>query len=195
MFEKLRDKPLASSQERFETLIGRTTQIYGRLVLVDSVRIDGKVVGNIETSKENKVTVAIGASGEVSGDVTAHRVMVAGKVEGNIYATERVEFHKDSVVHGDISYGSIAVEQRCALAGLVIQNPAGGNNAGDAANSAIRQAQTSSKPPKLGSDSKKIGVRFQLIHACLPTTVGSSAAHRSGAATFATRADPLCSAS
>ena len=91
MFEKLRDKPLASSQERFETLIGRTTQIYGRLVLVDSVRIDGKVVGNIETSKENKVTVAIGASGEVSGDVTAHRVMVAGKVEGNIYATERVE--------------------------------------------------------------------------------------------------------
>ena len=51
MFEKLRDKPLASSQERFETLIGRTTQIYGRLVLLDSVRIDGKVVGNIETHK------------------------------------------------------------------------------------------------------------------------------------------------
>jgi cytoskeletal protein CcmA (bactofilin family) len=134
---------LASSQERFETLIGRTTQIYGRLVLVDSVRIDGKVVGNIETSKENKVTVAIGASGEVSGDVTAHRVMVAGKVEGNIYASERVEFHKDSVVHGDISYGSIAVEHGARLLGLVIQNPAGGSNAGDAANSAIRQAQTS----------------------------------------------------
>ena len=47
-----------------------------------------------------------------------------------------------------------------------------------------------------------IGVRFQLIlrvmcqsHAGLPTTVGSSAAHRSGAATFATQADPPCSAS
>ena len=110
MFEKLRDKPLANSQERFETLIGRTTQIYGRLVLLDSVRIDGKVVGNIESTKEQKVTVAIGPSGEVSGDVTAYRVMVAGKVEGNIYASERVEFHKDSVVHGDLSYGSIAVE-------------------------------------------------------------------------------------
>jgi len=96
MFEKLRDKPLASSQERFETLIGRSTQIYGRLVLVDSVRIDGKVVGNIETSKENKVTVAIGPTGEVSGDVTAHRVMVAGKVEGNIYVSERVEFQPTS---------------------------------------------------------------------------------------------------
>jgi cytoskeletal protein CcmA (bactofilin family) len=67
--------------------------------------------------------------------------MVAGKVEGNIYASERVEFHKDSVVHGDISYGSIAVEHGARLLGLVIQNPTGGN-AGTEASSAIRQAQT-----------------------------------------------------
>ena len=32
-----------------------------------------------------------------------------------------------------------------------------------------------------------IGVSFQLIHACLPTTVGSSAAHRHFVATFATQ--------
>jgi cytoskeletal protein CcmA (bactofilin family) len=49
--------------------------------------------------------------------------MVAGKVEGNIYAAERVEFHKDSIVQGDISYGSIAVEHGARLLGLVIQNP------------------------------------------------------------------------
>ena len=52
MFEKLKDKSLSPSQERFDTIIGRTTQIYGRLVLLDSVRIDGKVVGNIETTKD-----------------------------------------------------------------------------------------------------------------------------------------------
>jgi cytoskeletal protein CcmA (bactofilin family) len=87
------------------------------------VRIDGKVTGNIETGKDNKVTVAIGPTGEVAGDITAHRVMVAGKVEGNIYAAERVEFHKDSIVQGDISYGSIAIEHGARLLGLVIQNP------------------------------------------------------------------------
>jgi cytoskeletal protein CcmA (bactofilin family) len=123
MFEKLKGKSFAPSQERFDTIIGRTTHIYGRLVLLDSVRIDGKVTGNIETGKDNKVTVAIGPTGEVSGDITAHRVMVAGKVEGNIYAAERVEFHKDSIVQGDISYGSIAVEHGARLLGLVIQKP------------------------------------------------------------------------
>lgn len=143
MFEKLKDKSFTPSQERFDTIIGRTTQIYGRLVLLDSVRIDGKVTGNIETTKDNKVTVAIGQTGEVSGDITAHRVMVAGRVEGNIYAAERVEFHKDSVVQGDISYGSIAVEHGARLLGLVIQNPSSPsitNTSADAQN-VIRKAQ------------------------------------------------------
>jgi cytoskeletal protein CcmA (bactofilin family) len=49
MFEKLKEKSFVSSQERFDTLIGQTTTIYGRLVLLDSVRIDGKVLGNIES--------------------------------------------------------------------------------------------------------------------------------------------------
>jgi cytoskeletal protein CcmA (bactofilin family) len=147
MFEKLRDKPLASSQERFETLIGRTTQIYGRLVLVDSVRIDGKVVGNIETAKESKVTVAIGASGEVSGDVTAHRVMVAGTVAGHIHAAERVEFQKDSVVQGDVTYGSISVEHGAKLSGLIIQGQALDQSA-TGAQAAIQTAQAAKHSPE-----------------------------------------------
>lgn len=121
MFRKMKQNKLIPTQEKFDTLIGATTEIYGRLVLLDSVRIDGKVIGNIETAKDKKVTVAIGRSGEVSGDITAHRVMVAGKIDGNIYATERAEFHKDSEVRGDITYGTIGVEHGAKLLGLVIQ--------------------------------------------------------------------------
>ena len=141
MFEKIKNKAFADTQERFDTLVGRTTTIYGRLVLLDSVRIDGKVLGNIETAPGNKISVAIGPTGEVTGDITAHRVLVAGKVDGNIYAAERVEFHKDSVVHGDISYGSIAVEHGARLLGLVIQTPSGGSNSTAEADSVIRTAQ------------------------------------------------------
>ena len=67
--------------------------------------------------------------------------MVAGKVEGNIYAAERVEFHKDSIVHGDISYGSIAVEHGARLLGLVIQNKTAADSASDA-KAVIQNAKT-----------------------------------------------------
>ena len=121
MFEKLKEKSFVSSQERFDTLIGQTTTIYGRLVLLDSVRIDGKVVGNIVADQSSKITVAIGLMGEVVGDISAHRIMVAGRVTGHIFASERVELQKDSIVHGDISYGSISVEHGANISGLVIQ--------------------------------------------------------------------------
>jgi len=143
MFDKFKNKSFATTQERFDTLVGRTTTVFGRLVLLDSVRIDGKVFGNIETAPDNKISVAIGPTGEVKGDITAHRILVAGKVEGNIYAAERVEFHKDAVVNGDISYGSIAVEHGARLLGMVVQNKAASQSA-NRAQAVIQNAQ--SKP-------------------------------------------------
>ncbi len=112
---------LMPSQERFDTLIGKSSEIFGRMAVGDSLRIDGKVVGNIESMPEAKVTVAIGIDGTVIGDIFAHRVMVAGKVEGNIYAAERVEFHRSASVKGDVTYGSIGIEHGAQIVGLIIQ--------------------------------------------------------------------------
>ena len=122
MFEKFSNKSLATHSEKFDTIIGRTTTSQGTLILLDSVRIDGRVQGNVESAPDCKIAVAIGPTGEVTGDIKAHRVMVAGKVFGHVHAADRVEFQKDSVVQGDISYGSIAVEHGARLSGLVIQN-------------------------------------------------------------------------
>lgn len=122
MFDKFSNKSLANHSEKFDTIIGRTTTIQGTLILLDSVRIDGRVQGNVESAPDCKIAVAIGPTGEVTGDIKAHRVMVAGKVFGHVHAADRVEFQKDSVVQGDISYGSIAVEHGARLSGLVIQN-------------------------------------------------------------------------
>ena len=107
MFEKFSNKSMSANSEKFDTIIGRTTTIQGTLVLLDSVRIDGRVVGNVESAPDCKIAVAIGPTGEVTGDIKAHRVMVAGKVFGHIHAADRVEFQKDSLVQGDVSYGCL----------------------------------------------------------------------------------------
>jgi cytoskeletal protein CcmA (bactofilin family) len=132
--------------EKFDTLIGKNTVIHGRLVLLDSIRIDGKVVGHIESTKEESITVVIGASGEVQGDIVAQRVVVAGKVSGNIHAHERVELHADCLVQGDIKYGSIAIEHGSKVLGLLLQvGAAAPTNMSDSdAQTAIRKAQSAS---------------------------------------------------
>jgi cytoskeletal protein CcmA (bactofilin family) len=141
MFDKFSSKSMAANSEKFDTIIGRTTTIQGTLVLLDSVRVDGRVLGNIESAPDCKIAVAIGPTGEVTGDVKAHRVMVAGKVFGNIHAVDRIELQKESSVQGDISYGSIAVEHGAKLSGLVIQNKHVDESA-SGAHAAIQSAQS-----------------------------------------------------
>ena len=132
---------MTTSSEKFDTIVGRTTTIQGNMMLLDSVRIDGRVVGNIESAPDCKIAVAIGPTGEVTGDIKAHRVMVAGKVFGHIHALDRVEFQKDSCVQGDVSYGSIAVEHGAKLSGLIIQNKTLEDSA-SGAQAAIQSAQS-----------------------------------------------------
>ena len=106
--------------ESFETMVGEHAEIHGRLVTSESLRIDGKLIGNVEAAQENKVSIALGKTGHIQGDIYAYRVFIAGKVDGNIYCTERVELHDGAIVNGDISYEQIAIEPGAKLNGLMI---------------------------------------------------------------------------
>jgi cytoskeletal protein CcmA (bactofilin family) len=147
MFKKLKPLTRSESMERIETVIGPGTTVNGDLMLIDSVRIDGKVIGDIQASQSNRATVAIGPTGEVIGHISAFRVIVAGKVEGNIAALERVELSHDCLVQGDISYSSINVQHGARLQGLVIQKLPQAASAGNAEQAilAIRKAQETAR--------------------------------------------------
>ena len=147
MFKKLKPLTRSESMERIETVIGPSTTVNGDLMLIDSVRIDGKVIGDIQASQSNRATVAIGPTGEVIGHISAFRVIVAGKVEGNIAALERVELSHDCLVQGDISYSSINVQHGARLQGLVIQKLPQAASAGNAEQAilAIRKAQETAR--------------------------------------------------
>lgn len=137
--------PLMMGQEKFDTLIGRHAEIHGTLRLQESVRIDGKVIGNIEAPKDSAISVVIGPTGEILGDVLASRIIVAGQVSGNIHAFERVELMSGALVQGDIKYASIAVEHGAKLLGLLLQVDAldAPARSDRDAQDAIRKAQTS----------------------------------------------------
>jgi cytoskeletal protein CcmA (bactofilin family) len=113
-------KFLQPTMESFETIVGPATEVHGRLVANESLRIDGSVIGNIEARQGKNVSIALGRTGFVQGDIYAFRVLVAGRVEGNIYASERVELHEGAEVRGDITYGQLGIEHGAKLNGLMI---------------------------------------------------------------------------
>ncbi len=112
--------PLQGGQEKFETIIGPQVQVLGHLRVKESVRIDGAVVGDIQAEAGQSVTVVIGTTGQVQGNILADFVVVAGQVVGHIEARERVELHPHSRVEGDIRYASIAIEHGAAVHGVLL---------------------------------------------------------------------------
>jgi cytoskeletal protein CcmA (bactofilin family) len=113
----LMEMPKAPDTARGEiTLIGKSVVIKGELSCGEDLYIDGQVEGTIDP-KGNRLT--IGPSGRVKASVTACAVVVQGKLEGNIQATDRVDLKQSAVVMGDISTQRISIDEGAYLKGNV----------------------------------------------------------------------------
>lgn len=95
------------------TIIGKDTVFTGTLDVKGAIRVDGTVKGKVICSD----TVTVGATGYVEADLEGQIVVVAGKVVGNLTATEKLELQAKSDVEGDLKTKSLVVEQGAIFCG------------------------------------------------------------------------------
>src|SRR2546429_7486399 len=98
------------------TLIGRSVVIKGEISCGEDLYIDGQVEGTIDP-KGNRLTV--GPNGRVKANVNAGAVVVQGKLEGNIQASDRVDLKQSAVVTGDIATQRISIDEGAYFKGSV----------------------------------------------------------------------------
>jgi cytoskeletal protein CcmA (bactofilin family) len=96
--------------------IGKSVVIKGDLTGSEDLYVDGQVEGSISL-KTNSLTV--GPNGQVKASVEAKGVVVQGRLEGNVQASDRVELRKSAVVTGDISTQRISIEEGAYLKGKI----------------------------------------------------------------------------
>ena len=97
-------------------LIGKSFVIKGQVSCDGDLYIDGQVEGSVDP-KGNRLT--IGPDGRLKANVTARAVVVRGKLEGNIQASERVDLKQSAVVVGDIVTQSISIEPGAHIKGII----------------------------------------------------------------------------
>jgi cytoskeletal protein CcmA (bactofilin family) len=100
------------------SIIGEGSEFKGEFKINGLLRIDGKFTGSIVT--EGKVL--IGQHGEATTDIEAKIVIVGGRVNGNIFAKERVVLLTTGNVQGNIITPSIVMEEGVKFDGKCIIN-------------------------------------------------------------------------
>ena len=69
-------------------------------------------------------SLTIGPNGRVRANIEARNVVVHGRVDGDVHATDRVDLRKSASLTGDISTARISIEDGAYFKGTIdIQKP------------------------------------------------------------------------
>ena len=108
--------------EKLESIIGINTQIEGNISTKGTLRIDGRITGNIDTD-----WLIVGEKAFVKGDVRVAGVAVAGYLEGNVTAKEIIELKRTGQIRGDVSTSKLVVIEGGMVDGkIAMQQKEGG---------------------------------------------------------------------
>ncbi|MBI4249703.1 MAG: polymer-forming cytoskeletal protein [Elusimicrobia bacterium] len=111
-------KDSSALSDKIATLIGSETYFQGTLSAKGSLRVDGRVEGNLQDCQ----VVVVGKSGTVTGDIAAQEVIIGGQVLGNITATKQLEILCGGKVQGDIRTARLTIEEGSLFNGSCAMN-------------------------------------------------------------------------
>ena len=95
------------------TLISAGTTIKGDISSNSDLRIDGTIIGNINSNAK----IVIGSSGVVEGDIFGNHADIVGKTSGTIKVKELLQLRGECVVNGNIYAGKLQVEPSATFNG------------------------------------------------------------------------------
>jgi len=122
--------------------IDQGSEFEGKLSFKDTVRIDGRFMGEI--SSEN--TLVVGETGEIEAQIDSPTVVISGTVFGDVQASRQLVMHKSARLKGNVTTASLVMEEGAMLNGSVKMETASASKTMSAA-----QAPVSKKSEGSGS--------------------------------------------
>jgi cytoskeletal protein CcmA (bactofilin family) len=95
------------------TLLGKDAEVVGTVRTQGSVRIDGKVTGDLHSVK----MITVGATGVIDGDLHAESIIVAGRVKGSLHAKGKIQLESTADVDGDLSASRLSIQEGAKFRG------------------------------------------------------------------------------
>lgn len=109
-------RPVDSVAERSTAWLGPSLHVKGDLTGTDDLLIDGAIEGMIQLN-EHKLTVGMAA--KLKADINAREVVVYGCVQGNVYATGRIEIKKGGSVIGNLRTAQVMIDDGADFKGSI----------------------------------------------------------------------------
>jgi cytoskeletal protein CcmA (bactofilin family) len=110
-----------SNGNNTQSLITADVEIIGTIKSSGSIRIDGKLEGELICAGD----AVIGKSAVIKGNLSVNSVSIEGSLNGNVVAKDKIEMKATARVNGDIKSKRLAVEDGVTFVGRSEVNPSG----------------------------------------------------------------------
>ena len=87
--------------------------IDGDLTFRNELLIDGNVKGKINATG----ALVVGKNAHIRGEVRTKSVIVQGRIDGNVFASERCVLEPGATLHGDVESPRLAVDENAEFLG------------------------------------------------------------------------------
>ena len=109
------------NNETPQSVISTEVEITGTIKSSGSVRIDGKLEGELHCGGD----AVIGKSAQIKGNLVVNSVSIEGAVQGNVTAKDRIEMKSTARLNGDIRAKRLSVEDGVTFIGRSEVNSSG----------------------------------------------------------------------
>ena len=113
MNSRLSSTPSGASRQ---TVLGQTVVLKGELTADEDLLIEGQFEGTISIEQH---CVTVGANGQVKAEIRARQAVILGTLTGKVAAKEKVEIRRSGHLVGDLTTGSVAIEEGAYFKGSI----------------------------------------------------------------------------
>ncbi len=113
-------KDATKPQNRIDSLIGAGTTVEGNISFSGGLRVDGRIQGNVASAGDQPGVLVISEQAEVVGEIRVNHVIVNGRVNGPIHASETLDLQAKAHVNGDVHYRRLEIQGGAVVQGLLV---------------------------------------------------------------------------
>lgn len=114
-----KSKP-AQIDGQVDTLIGAQVVLHGDLKFSGGLYVEGRIVGRVIAEEGQRAMITLAENGSIEGEVRAPVVVLNGRLDGDVYASERVELAAKARVQGNVHYQVVEMLAGSVLTGRLI---------------------------------------------------------------------------
>ena len=107
---------------KIETLIGQSIEVDGDLNFSGGLHLDGKVKGNVTSESGSNSVLVVSEQGQISGDVSVPYAVINGTINGNVYASEKLELSNKACINGNVHYNVLEMASGASVNGNMLHD-------------------------------------------------------------------------